>query len=126
MRKYNYQIDDILLNVMACDGSSIGESHSSFLEYANFENAPNANLNGHADSAKWPTLYPKFFSKGKTPAPDLVIFGHGHNEHIDRPDEIAAYEGAGSMMFLPPERVDETVDDAPDDDVDFGRAAEED
>jgi len=28
------------------------------------------------------------------PAPDLVIFGHGHNERIDAPDGIAVYEGA--------------------------------
>jgi len=94
MRKYNYQVEDILLNLMACDGSSIGESHSGFLEYANFEQSPNNNLNGHAESTSWEKLYPDFFRKGKTPSPDLIIFGHGHNEHIDRPDEIAAYEGA--------------------------------
>src|SRR5690606_14708924 len=27
MRRYNYPIDKILLNYMACDGSAIGESH---------------------------------------------------------------------------------------------------
>lgn len=94
MRKYNYKVEDILLNVMACGGTCIGESHSGFLEYANFVEAPNPNTNGHADSSSWEKLYPDFFKKGKIPLPDLIIFGHGHNEHIDRPDEIAAYEGA--------------------------------
>lgn len=94
MRKFNYPINKILLNVMACDGSSIGESHSGFQEYAELKLSPNPNQNGHPVGKTWNELYPEMCSDGKTPAPDLIIFGHGHNEHIDRPDEIAAYEGA--------------------------------
>ncbi len=94
MRKFNYPVDKILLNVMACDGSSIGESHSGFREYAGLEIPLNANSNGHPSGKSWKDLYPALFRDGKAPGPDLVVFGHGHNEHIDRPDEIAAYEGA--------------------------------
>lgn len=94
MRKFNYPVDQMLLNVMACDGSSIGESHSGFREYAALELAPSPNPNGHPAGKSWQELYPQLFQDGKAAGPDLVIFGHGHNEHIDRPDEIAAYEGA--------------------------------
>lgn len=94
LRKFNYPVDQILLNVMACDGSSIGESHSGFQEYAALELSPSPNPNGHPEGKSWKELYPRLFRDGKTPGPDLVVFGHGHNEHIDRPDEIAAYEGA--------------------------------
>ena len=94
MRKFNYPVDKILLNVMACDGSSIGESHSGFADYASFALAPYDNNNGHSAGKKWEEYYPALFADGNKPAPDLVVFGHGHNEHIDAPDEIAAYEGA--------------------------------
>ncbi len=94
LRKFNYPVKRILLNVMACDGSCIGESHSGFREYCDFVCAPNGNRNGHSRGMKWSRLYPDFFKDGKPPKPDLVIFGHGHNEHIDRPDEVDAYEGA--------------------------------
>jgi hypothetical protein len=94
MKKFNYPVNKILLNVMACDGSSIGESHSGFADYATFALPPQEGVNGHSNGTKWQKLYPAFFKGDKKPAPDLVIFGHGHNEHIDYPDEIAAYEGA--------------------------------
>ncbi|MEQ8851909.1 SGNH/GDSL hydrolase family protein [Gimesia sp.] len=94
LRKYHYPVDRMLLNVMACDGSSIGESHSGFKAYAELELSPNPNENGHPTGKSWQELYPALFENGNKPGPDLVIFGHGHNEHIDRPDEIAAYEGA--------------------------------
>ncbi|MCA9006696.1 MAG: SGNH/GDSL hydrolase family protein, partial [Planctomycetaceae bacterium] len=94
LRKFDYPFDKMLLNVMACDGSSIGESHSGFKAYAELELPPNPNDNGHPTGKSWQELYPSLFENGKKPGPDLVIFGHGHNEHIDRPDEIAAYEGA--------------------------------
>jgi len=94
MRKFNSPVDKILLNVMACDGSSIGESHSGFEQYAELKFSPDPNQNGHPAGKTWEELYPALFTNGKTPVPDLIIFGHGHNEHIDRPDEIAAYEGA--------------------------------
>jgi hypothetical protein len=94
MRKFNYPVDKILLNVMACDGSSIGESHSGFRAYAELDIRPEPNLNGTPSGSKWSELYPTMFQQGKKPVPDLVVFGHGHNEHIDRPDEVDAYEGA--------------------------------
>lgn len=94
MRQFHYPVNKILLNVMACDGSSIGESHSGFRQYATLDMLPDPNRNGHATGRSWAELYPALFQHGKTPAPDLVVFGHGHNEHIDHPDEIAAYEGA--------------------------------
>ena len=94
MRKFDYPIDKLLLNVMACDGSSIGESHSGFRQYAELELDPDPNTNGHPTGKSWNDLYPSLFVDGNSPAPDLVVFGHGHNEHIDHPDEIAAYEGA--------------------------------
>ncbi|WP_417388194.1 SGNH/GDSL hydrolase family protein [Gimesia sp.] len=94
LRKFDYPVENMLLNVMACDGSSIGESHSGFKAYAELELPPNPNDNGHPTGKSWQELYPSLFENGKKPGPDLVIFGHGHNEHIDRPDEIAAYEGA--------------------------------
>ncbi len=94
MRKFNLPVDKILLNAMACDGSSIGESHSGFREYAALQIPPEANRSGHPSGKEWSELYPELYQNGDPPPPDLVIFGHGHNEHIDRPDEIAAYEGA--------------------------------
>lgn len=94
MRKFNYPVNRILLNVMACDGSSIGESHSGFREYAALELPPDGNRNGHPAGKAWADIYPECFQGGTAAGPDLLVFGHGHNEHIDRPDEIAAYEGA--------------------------------
>jgi hypothetical protein len=103
LRKFHYPVEKMLLNVMACDGSSIGESHSGFKTYAELELPPNPNDNGHPAGKTWLELYPyklwhkrypAVYPNAKYSGPDLVIFGHGHNEHIDRPDEIAAYEGA--------------------------------
>jgi len=95
MKKFGHPVSSILLNVMACDGSSIGEGHSGFMEYASFFSKPNPGINGHAEGDSWKALYPGLFKKGNPP-PDLVIFGYGsgHNEQIDEPDTIAAYEGA--------------------------------
>ena len=95
MKKFGHPASSILLNVMACDGSSIGEGHSGFMEYASFFSNPKPGINGHAETASWKPLYPGLFAGGN-PAPDLVIFGYGsgHNEQIDEPDTIAAYEGA--------------------------------
>lgn len=94
MRKYGYDVDGLLLNVMACDGSSIGESHSGFAEYAALQLDPAPEVNGHPSGKSWKELYPHHFEGGKTPVPDLVVFGHGHNERIDGADEIAVFEGA--------------------------------
>ena len=92
MRKFNLRVSDILINAMSCGGSSIGESHSGFKTYATLAQ-PAGPANGHPPGKKWNQLYPRLFKDGK-PAPDLVIFGHGHNERIDKPDGIAVYEGA--------------------------------
>lgn len=93
MRKFQLQVSDIFINAMSCGGSSIGESHSGFAEYSALEQAPGGQ-NGHPTGKSWAQLYPRLFSAGRKPAPDLVIFGHGHNERIDAPDGIAVYEGA--------------------------------
>ncbi len=94
IKKFNLPVNRILLNVMAVDGSSIGEAHSGFAEYSYFEGKPDPGANGHGQADSWETLYPELFSGGKIPPPDLVVFGGGHNEQIDKPDRIAAYEGA--------------------------------
>jgi hypothetical protein len=93
MRKFDLQVSDILLNAMSCGGSSIGESHSGFGTYTALEWPPGPQ-NGHPRGKQWEELYPRLFADGNRPAPDLVIFGHGHNERIDAPDGIAVYEGA--------------------------------
>ena len=95
MDRFDVPVDRILLNVMACDGSSIGESHCAFSEYTGFLNPPAANENGHADGdLRWEEIYPRHFANGRIPPPDLVVFGSGHNARIDHPDEAAVFEGA--------------------------------
>ena len=94
MRKFDLPVNRILLNLMALDGSSIGESHSGFPQWSDLQYDPDPGLNGHPNGKSWQELYPDLFADEESPAPDLVIFGHGHNEHIDRPDNVAAYEGA--------------------------------
>ncbi|MBF0430687.1 MAG: hypothetical protein HQK83_05380 [Fibrobacteria bacterium] len=96
LRKYDYDIKDMMLNIMALDGASIGETHSGFEEYATFtgENVlPSPESNGHESGYTWAQLYPSLFAAG-TPAPDLVVFGHGHNEMIDWGHVSASFEGA--------------------------------
>lgn len=94
MQRFDYPIDRLLLNVMACDGSSISESHSGLAEYASLSLAPEPNLNGHAAGMTWPELYPALFERAGGTGPDLVIFGSGANEKIDGADETACFEGA--------------------------------
>lgn len=94
MRRYNYPMSKVLLNCMACDGSCMGEAHSGLLEYATLSQAPGPDKNGHPTGKTWKDLYPEIFTRQNGPRPDLVIFGHGANEHIDTPDEIAQFEGA--------------------------------
>jgi|APSaa5957512622_1039677.scaffolds.fasta_scaffold01669_5 hypothetical protein len=93
MRKFNLSVDDVFINAMSCGGSSIGESHSGFDVYTALEWPPGP-ANGHPRGKTWEQLYPELFTDSKRPAPDLVVFGHGHNERIDSPDGIAVYEGA--------------------------------
>jgi hypothetical protein len=94
MRKFNLTPDRICLNFMACDGSSVGESHSGLKEYCNLSIKPDPNLNGHARGKTWQELYPGLFTRPEGTAPDLVIFGSGANEKTDTPDEVAVFEGA--------------------------------
>ena len=94
MKKFDYPVNKILLNVMACDGSSVGESHSGFREYSELKCPPKGEINGHPSGKTWKQLYPELFSRPEGTVPDLVIFGHGANEHIDAPDQVAVYEGA--------------------------------
>ena len=77
LRKFHYPVDKILLNVMAADGSSIGESHSGFQEDTALELPPGPNENGHPTGKSWQELYPALFENGKKPGPDLVISGMG-------------------------------------------------
>ena len=93
MRKFSLPVSKVLLNGMACGGAAIGESHSGFQQYASLASPPGS-PNDHPPGKSWAQLYPELFRDGRKPAPDLVIFGHGANERIDKPDGIAVYEGA--------------------------------
>jgi hypothetical protein len=94
MRKFNYPMEKLLLNTMACDGSSISESHSGLADYATLAFPPDPNRNGHRTGKTWQELYPQLFTRPEGPRPDLVIFGSGANEKVDGADEVAAFEGA--------------------------------
>ncbi|HVW38195.1 MAG TPA: SGNH/GDSL hydrolase family protein [Pirellulales bacterium] len=94
MQKFDYPIDKLLLNTMACDGSSISEAHSGFAAYASLSLPPDPGLNGHRAGKTWRQLYPALFERPEGPRPDLVIFGSGANEKIDGADEVALFEGA--------------------------------
>ncbi|HXT59021.1 MAG TPA: SGNH/GDSL hydrolase family protein [Pirellulales bacterium] len=94
MQKFDYPIDKLLLNTMACDGSSISEAHSGFADYASLSLPPDPGLNGHRAGKTWRQLYPALFERREGPRPDLVIFGSGANEKVDGADEIALFEGA--------------------------------
>jgi hypothetical protein len=93
MRKYNLPAENICLNFMACDGSSVGEAHSGLKEYCGLTLPPSPEINGQKEGKSWKELYPGLFSRKDGPGPDLVIFGGGGNEKTDTPDEIAVYEG---------------------------------
>lgn len=94
MRKFDYPIDRLLLNTMACDGSSISEAHSGLADYASLAIPPDPGGNGHRAGKTWRELYPAVFARPEGPRPDLVIFGSGANEHVDGADEAALFEGA--------------------------------
>jgi hypothetical protein len=94
MQKFNYPMDRLLLNTMACDGSCIAESHSGLEAYATMRLPPEAAVNGHTKGRTWQELYPAVFARPEGARPDLVIFGSGANEKVDGADEVAAFEGA--------------------------------
>lgn len=94
MRKFNLRSDQICLNFMASDGSSVGEAHSGLKEYCSLSIPPGPNSNGHKQGSTWEELYPELFARREGPRPDLIIFGSGANEKTDTPDEVAVFEGA--------------------------------
>lgn len=94
MKKFNLSGDKILMNFMACDGSSVGESHSGLKQYCELLLPPMGGVNGHKAGNTWKKLYPGLFSRPEGPRPDLVIYGSGANEKTDTPDEAAVFEGA--------------------------------
>jgi len=94
MRRWNYPVNKLLLNYMACDGSAIGESHSALKDWSSLALAPNPETNGQKAGQTWQELYPDVFARPEGARPDLVIFGSGANEKIDGPEEVAAFEGA--------------------------------
>jgi hypothetical protein len=93
MRKYDLSADKICLNIMACDGSCVGEAHSGLAEYLSLSLPPSEHANGHKAGKTWRVLFPDLFSRPEGPRPDLVIFGSGANEKTDSPDEVAVFEG---------------------------------
>ncbi|MBN1343537.1 MAG: hypothetical protein JXQ73_12690 [Phycisphaerae bacterium] len=94
MRKFNLPVEKICLNVMACDGSCVGEAHSGLADYCGLRLPPDPGGNGHQHGKRWDELYPELFARPEGPGPDLVIFGSGANEKTDTPDEVAVFEGA--------------------------------
>ncbi|MBX7207213.1 MAG: SGNH/GDSL hydrolase family protein [Verrucomicrobiaceae bacterium] len=94
MQRFDYPMDHLLLNTMACDGSCIAESHSGLEAYATLSLPPDPGVNGHAKGKTWQELYPAVFARPEGARPDLVIFGSGANEKVDGADEVAAFEGA--------------------------------
>lgn len=93
MRKFDLPVNRICLNIMACDGSCVGEAHSGLAAYCSLSLPPSAGENGHGDGKTWQELYPGLFSRPEGPRPDLVIFGGGANEKTDTPNEVAVFEG---------------------------------
>ncbi len=94
MKKFDLPANKILLNIMARDGSSIGESHSGLREWCELKRAPGNEDNGHKAGHTWKELYPELFTRPEGVRPDLVIYGSGANVKTDTPDEAAVFEGA--------------------------------
>ncbi len=94
MRKFNLEADKILINLMAADGSSAGETFTGIDAYCALEIPPDPFLTGgSAAVTNWRDIHPEIFERAEGPGPDLVIFGHGGNRRTDTPDEVAVYEG---------------------------------
>ena len=93
MRKFDLPAEAICLNIMACDGSCLGEAHSGLADYLSLSLPPSQHVNGHKEGRTWQELYPRLFARPGGPRPDLVIFGSGANEKTDTPDEAAVFEG---------------------------------
>jgi hypothetical protein len=93
LRKFDLPVDRICLNLMACDGSCVGEAHSGLAAYCSLSLPPAPNENGQGEGKSWKELHPGLFSRPEGPRPDLVIFGSGANEKTDTPNEVAVFEG---------------------------------
>ncbi len=93
MRRFNLPVQKLCLNIMACDGSCVGEATSGLAEYCSLSLPPGEGVNGHKTGTEWKTLHPELFSRPSGPGPDLIIFGSGANEKTDTPDEVAVFEG---------------------------------
>jgi hypothetical protein len=93
LRKYDYPIDRVLLNTMACSGSFLAEAQSGYTDYASLA-IPPGRANGHQEGKTWTQLYPALLGRPEGPGPDLVSFGHGKKYTAGEEDEIEQYEGA--------------------------------
>jgi hypothetical protein len=94
LQKYNYSIDRILLNTMACGGSLLCEAHSGFADYAALTIPPGP-LTNHRVGKSWAELYPDVLKRPTGAGPDLVVFGFGAKfaRNVTH-DEVEQYEGA--------------------------------
>lgn len=92
MTKFDMPASKLLLNIMACDGSCVGEAISGLDAYCSLSIPTDPGLNGHKAGKTWQELYPALFERPGGTGPDLVIFGSGANEKTDTPDEVALYE----------------------------------
>ena len=77
MIKFNLPADRILLNIMACDGSCVGEAISGLDAYCSLSIPPDPGMNGHKAGKSWQELYPPLSERPGGTGPDLVIFGSG-------------------------------------------------
>ena len=93
LRKFDYPMSRILLNIMACGGSFVSEAHSGYAEYASLSIPPGP-ANGHRAGKTWQELCPEIFSRPEGPVPDLVTFGYGIKCTPEGVDEIEQFEGA--------------------------------
>ncbi len=94
MRKFNLPVEKLLLNIMACDGSCVGEAHAGLADYCRLALPPDPGMNGNGAGRTWAELYPDLCARPEGTRPDLVIFGSGANEKTDTPEEVAVFEGA--------------------------------
>ena len=93
LRRFDYPMNRILLNTMACGGSFISEAHSGYAEYASLS-IPPGYAKGHRAGKTWQHLNPALFSRTEGPGPDLVTFGYGIKCTPEAVDEVEQFEGA--------------------------------
>ncbi|MGE0760648.1 MAG: hypothetical protein AB7O38_26790, partial [Pirellulaceae bacterium] len=93
IRKFDYRIEDLLLNTMARGGSLLCEAHSGFAEFASLS-LPPGRANGHRTGKTWAELHPRLFTRPAGSGPDLVSLGFGKKAALGEQDELEQYEGA--------------------------------